>query len=372
EGLREKIKKSGKIKLYLGIDPTGSQLHLGHSIPLRKLQQFQEQGHHVIFLIGSFTAMIGDPTGRDEARVPLTREQVEANFKNYKKQASKVLDFKKVEIRYNHEWLEKLSFTDVLKLSSHFTIQQMLQRDMFRERMKRGEDLSPNEFMYPLMQGYDSVALDVDLEIGGNDQLFNMLAGRKLMKALKNKEKWVLTTPLIEGIDGRKMSKTYGNTVNIEDEPGDMFGKLMSLSDSLIIKYFLLCTDVPIKTIDEIDAALKDGENPKDAKVRLATEIVAMYHNAKAAEKAKAEFEKVFSKGGVPDDMPVFELKGRMNIIDLLEKCKLVESRGDAKRMIAQNAVKVDDKKITAVGEEVKLKTGMVIQVGKRKFARIG
>lgn len=372
QGLMEKLRKGDKITLYLGIDPTGAQLHLGHSIPLRKLRHFQEMGHRVIFLIGSFTAMIGDPTGRNEARPPLTRDQIEENFKGYKKQASKVLDFGKIETRYNHEWLEKLKFNDVLSLAHHFTVQQMLQRDMFQERVKKGQDLNLTEFMYPLMQGYDSVAMDVDLEVGGNDQLFNMLAGRKLLKEIKNKEKWVLTTPLIEGLDGRKMSKTYGNTVNITDAPTEMFGKLMSMSDALIIKYFLLCTDVPLKEIDEIDRALKGGQNPRDAKVRLAGEIVKFYHDEKAAAKAEEEFNRMFRDHGAPDDMPVFKLKGEKNIIDLLEACKLVASRAEAKRLVAQGGVKVNDQRVASADETIHLKKDMVIQAGKRKFAKIG
>ncbi|PIZ71535.1 tyrosine--tRNA ligase [Candidatus Peregrinibacteria bacterium CG_4_10_14_0_2_um_filter_43_11] len=371
KGLMEKLQKGDKLRLYMGIDPTGSRIHLGHSIPLRKLKAFAEAGHHVIFLIGSFTAMIGDPTGRDAMRAPLTKEQVEANFQTYKKQAGKILDFSKIEIAYNHEWLEKMTFAEIMKLASHFTVQQMLQRDMFKERMKREEDLSPNEFMYPLMQGYDSVMLDVDLEIGGNDQLFNMLAGRKLMKAYKDKEKWVMTTPLIEGLDGRKMSKTYNNTINITDEPGDMFGKVMSMADELIIKYFLLCTDVPLKEIDEVDTHIKQGGNPRDAKIRLAREIITMYHNSKSADQAKEEFVRMFTKGGVPDDMPEFSLNGDREIIDLLILCKLVETKSEGRRALEQGGVKINGEKVDGINTIVHLKKDMIVQVGKRRFAKI-
>ena len=348
---------------------------------------------------------------------------MEKNFQTYKEQASKILDLSKIEVRYNHEWLEKLKFQEIMGLASHFTVQQMLQRDMFKERMswkvicvncnerfnspiqfKSTEDLkgaklegntvkcphcgkmtpcnkenllpppspvTPNEFLYPLMQGYDSVHMEVDLEVGGNDQLFNMLAGRTLLKAYKNKEKFVLTTPLIEGTDGRKMSKSYNNTIDITDPPSDMFGKVMSMADEMIIKYFQLCTDVPLKEINEIEADMKSGGNPRDAKVRLAREIVTLYHSADAGRHAEDEFINVFKKGGLPDDIPEFNLSGDHNIIDLLEACNLIDSRADAKRLIKQGGVKVSDKKVDDTNAMIHLEKDMVIQVGKRRFAKI-
>jgi tyrosyl-tRNA synthetase len=272
-------KLTGKkpLRIYLGIDPTGSKLHLGHSVPLRKLKAFQDAGHEIIFLVGSFTAMIGDPSGRDQMRAPLTKKEVEANFQTYKKQASKILDFKKVELRYNHEWLEKLGFEEIAKIASNFTLQRLSDRDMFKKRLQEDNPIAMNEFMYPLMVGYDSVVLDVDCELGGNDQYFNMLAGRTLQKAFGKREKFVLTTKLIEGTDGRKMSKTYDNCIYLDDDANEMYGKVMSVNDNLMETYFECCTDVPM---DEMKTILKG--NPRDAKARLASEITAIYHDEKA------------------------------------------------------------------------------------------
>jgi tyrosyl-tRNA synthetase len=242
---------------------------------------------------------------------------------------------------------------------------------MYQKRITEGKPIGLHEFLYPLMQGFDSVHLEPDLEIGGNDQMFNMLAGRTLLKAYKDKEKFVLTTPLIEGTDGRKMSKSYGNTIDLTDTPKDMFGKVMSMKDELIIKYFILCTDVPIKEIDEIDVDLKKGTNPRDAKMRLGQEIVALYHGVEAATQAQKEFVNMFQKGGLPDEMPEFKMSGERNIIDLLELCKLIESRADGKRLIQQGGVKIDGDKVEDMAKTIHLKKGMVVQAGKRKFARI-
>jgi len=370
-GLMEKIKAGKKLRLYLGVDPTGTKIHLGHTIPLRKLRDFQNAGHHIIFLVGSFTAQIGDPSDRSALRQPLTKKEIEANFKTYKEQASKIIDFKKAEIVYNGDWLSKLSFTDVIELAGKFTVQQMLERDMYQKRISENKPIGLHEFFYPLMQGYDSVHMEVDLEVGGTDQLFNMLAGRHLLEAMKGKEKHVLTTPLIEGTDGRKMSKTYNNTIDITDEPTEMFGKIMSMKDELITKYFLFCTDVPLREIDEIDAAMKADTNPRDAKVRLAKEIVTLYHDSAAADKAEQEFANVFKKGGIPDDIPEFKLKGAHNIIDLLEACKLIESKSEGRRAVEQGGVKINEKKVEKLDETIHVEKGMVIQVGKRRFAKI-
>ena len=371
KGLMERIQKGDKLRVYLGIDPTSTRISLGNAIQLRKLRDFQNAGHDVIFLIGSFTALIGDTSDKDAMRKPITSQEIEHNFHTYKEQASKILDFGRAKIMYNGDWLSKLSFQNIVELAQHFTVQQMIERDMYQKRLEGGKPIGLHEFLYPLMQGYDSVHMEVDLEIGGNDQLFNMLAGRTLLNAYKDKEKFVMTTPLIEGLDGRKMSKSYGNTIDIMDEPNDMFGKVMSMTDDLIIKYFLLCTDVPLKEIDEIDKGLKAGDNPRDAKGRLAREIVALYHNSDAANSAEQEFVNVFKKGGVPDDMPEFKINGERKIIDLLELCKLVGSRADAKRLIAQGGVKINDKKVDDMNKAIKLKKDMIIQVGKRKFAKI-
>lgn len=365
---RKKIDSGKKLRVYMGIDPTGSRLHIGHSVPLRKLKAFCDAGHDVIFLIGSFTAMIGDPTGRDKMREPLTREQVDKNFETYQEQAGKILDFKKVEIRYNHEWLGKLGATDFFQISSHFTVQQMLQRDMFKERIKNDQDLSPVEFIYPLMQGYDSVVLDVDFEIGGNDQLFNMLCGRKLQKAYGKRDKCVLTTPLIEGIDGRKMSKTYDNCIYLDDSPTDMYGKTLSIKDDLITTYMECCTDIPMKEINAIEKKMRDGANPKEFKMRLARELVTMYHSDDAALKAEEEFAAVFAKGGVPDDMPQAKASKGETLIDLLVREKIVASKSEARRLIDQKAVSIDGVLVESHDQPA---TAGVVKVGKRKFVKV-
>lgn len=371
KGLKEMLKSGKKLKMYLGFDPTSTRIHLGNAVPLRKLRDFQNMGHEVIFLVGSFTAMIGDTSDKDAMRKPLTLEEIEKNFHTYKEQASKVIDFSKAKIVYNGDWLSDLSFKNIVELAQHFTVQQMIERDMYQKRITEGKPIGLHEFLYPLMQGFDSVHLEPDLEIGGNDQMFNMLAGRTLLKAYKDKEKFVLTTPLIEGTDGRKMSKSYGNTIDLTDTPKDMFGKVMSMSDELIIKYFILCTDVSVKEIDEIDSDLKKGTNPRDAKMRLGQEIVALYHGVEAATQAKQEFINMFQKGGLPDDIPDFKMNGERNIIDLLECCKLIESRAEGKRLIQQGGVKIDGKKIDDIAKTIHLKKGMVIQAGKRRCAKI-
>ncbi|MBI4994029.1 tyrosine--tRNA ligase [Candidatus Peregrinibacteria bacterium] len=338
--LEELLRSGKKITLYLGIDPTGSLLHLGHAIALRKLRDFLYLGHHVIFLIGSFTALIGDTSDKDSLRVPLTPEQIEANFKTYKTQASKILDFSKIELKYNGEWLSKLNFKDILGLANRFTVQQMIEREMYRKRIKEGKPIGLHEFLYPLMQGYDSVAMDVDLEVGGNDQLFNMLAGRTLQKVLRNRNKHVLTVKLLEGTDGRKMAKTYGNVINIADEPQEQYGRVMSMKDELILQYFELCTDVPIHEIEEIKHALKAGENPKNAKMRLAREIVAFYHGKDAGAGAEKEFIKT--------------------------------SKSDARRLIEGGGVSIGEKRAADPKIEIKLgKKPILIKVGKRHFLKV-
>lgn len=364
----EKLQSGKKLRIYMGIDPTGSQLHVGHTVPLRKLKQFCDAGHEVIFLIGSYTAMIGDPTGRDQMRAPLTQKEVEANFQTYKEQASNILDFTKVKIRFNHEWLEELTATDMLKIASHFTVQQMLQREMFKERMKRGDDLSPAEFMYPLMQGYDSVMLDVDCEIGGNDQLFNMLCGRKLQKAYGKRDKFVLTTKLIEGTDGRKMSKTYDNCIYVTDSPKEMYGKTLTLKDELIITYMECTTDIPMDEIKEVEKSMKKGTNPKEFKVRLAKELVSIYHGKAAADAAEAEFSNMFTKGGVPDDMPTVKAKKGEMLIDLLVRTSIVESKSEAKRLIDQKGITIDGSAVETYDQPAK---SGVVKVGKRKFLKV-
>ncbi len=366
--LAEEKLKNGKIRMYWGIDPTGANIHLGHAVPLRKMKQLCDAGHEVIFLVGSFTAMIGDPSGRDAMREPLTKEQVQKNFEDYKKQASKILDFKKVNVVYNHEWLEKLTFKDILKLTSEFTVNQMMERDMFERRLKEGMPVSLTEFMYPLMVGYDSVMLDVDMELGGTDQEFNMLAGRTLQKSFGKREKFIMTMKLLEGTDGRKMSKTYDNCIYLSDSAKDMYGKTLSIKDDLITTYMECATDIPMDEIADVEKQMKKGANPKEFKMRLARELVTMYHSAKDADAAEEEFANIFKKGGVPDDMPeVKAAKGEL-LIDLLVRAKIVTSKSEARRLIEQKAVTMNDVLVEAF--DVKAEKG-VTKVGKRKFVKV-
>ncbi len=364
----EKLRSGKPMRLYWGIDPTGARIHLGHAVPLRKMQEFVNAGHEVIFLVGSFTAMIGDPSGRDAMREPLTRAQVEQNFQTYKEQASKILDFSKVQVRYNHEWLETLTFDKIIGLASHFTVQQMMERDMFHKRWDGGKPIGVHEFLYPLMVGYDSVVLDVDVELGGTDQEFNMLAGRTLQQAFGKREKFVMTSKLLVGTDGRKMSKTYDNCIYLNDAPGDMYGKVMSIKDELILSYFESCTDVPLKDIDAIGKELKKGSNPRDAKKRLATEIVTLYHGAAAAMAADEQFTAVFAGGGVPDDVAEVTVAKDAMLLDVLVKEKLVASKSEARRLVEQGGVHLNNKVVQSV--EALVESG-VVKVGKRRFLKL-
>lgn len=371
--LEKRLRSGKKIKVYLGIDPTSARLTLGNAVPLRKLRDFQDLGHEAILVVGTFTALIGDTSDKEARRKPMTSAEIQSNFKTYKEQASKILDFKRAKILYNGDWLSKLKFEDIVKLAQNFTVQQMIERDMYQKRLKENKPIGLHEFLYPLMQGYDSVHMGVDLEIGGNDQLFNMLAGRTLLKAYKNKDKHVLTTPLLPGLDGRKMSKTYGNTVDLTDAPNDMFGKIMSLHDDLIIQYFELCTDVPLEEIEELGRGLKNGKNPRDIKARLGREIVALYYGESAAAKAQKEFADVFQKHEKPSQIPTKKLENRKWKMDeLLVKLGMATSKSDAQRLVKQGGVKIDDKVFLDWRVQVPVKKGMVVQVGKRKFVRIG
>ncbi|MBL7053192.1 MAG: tyrosine--tRNA ligase [Candidatus Portnoybacteria bacterium] len=373
EALEKVLKSDKKIKLYNGIDPTGPSLHLGHSVQMMKLKQFQDLGHKVIVLIGDFTAQIGDPTDKSAVRKQLTHEQVMKNCQGYKEQISKILDLNKVEFKYNSKWLGKLSFADTLELSSNFTAQQTLARDMFKKRIEDGKDLYLHEFLYPLMQAYDSVYMDVDLEIGGNDQMFNMLAGRTLMRKIKDKEKYVLTTKLLVDPSGKKMGKTEGNMVNLNEKPDQMFGQIMAWPDGLIIPGLELCTYTPMEEIKQIDKDIKEDKlNPRDAKAKLAKEIISIYYGEKEAEKAEEEFNKVFKEKGKPTDMPVYKAtKQKAKIIDILFDSNLTSSKSRARRLIEEGGVKIDNQKITDWQEEISIRNNMIIQVGKRKFIQI-
>jgi len=371
--LDDRLRSGDKIKLYLGIDPTGFELHIGHAIALRKLQLFQKLGHKVIFLIGNFTALIGDTSDKDSPRQPMTPEEIKKNFRTYKTQASKILDFSKIELRYNDDWLSKLSLRDVIHLANKFTVQQMIRREMYKRRIKEDKPIGLHEFLYPLMQGYDSVAMDVDLEIGGNDQLFNMLAGRTLQKAINNKDKHVMTVKLLEGTDGRKMAKTYNNVINLTDPPTEQYGKIMSMKDELILQYFELCTDVPIAEIAEMQRDIKKGANPKDFKMHLGREIVTLYHDKDAASKAETEFIKIFQKRGKPSDIPEKALpKGNKYVFEILVKTGLAKSNSDGRRLIEGGGVTVDDKRIEDPKEMITVgKKSTLIKVGKRHFMKV-
>jgi len=369
--LESRLKKNEPLKIYLGIDPTGPTLHLGHAIILRKLKAFQELGHKVILLIGDFTGMIGDPTDKSAARKMLTREQVLENAKLYKEQASKFISFdgeNAAELKYNSDWLGKMFFGDVVELAAHFTVQQMLERDMFQERMKEKKPIHLHEFLYPLMQGYDSVAMDVDGEIGGNDQTFNMLAGRDLMKDMKNKEKFVITMKLLTDPTGKKMGKSEGNMITLLDSADEMFGKVMSWTDGMIDGGFEILTNVSSAEVEELK---KENPNPRDQKARLAFEVVKEFRGASEATGASEAFDKLFKDKEIPDDMPEFHL-GSKNILDVLMETKLAASKGEARRLVDGGGVKVAGEVVSDYGFTVEPTVeGVVIQKGKRGFAKV-
>lgn len=371
----EKVLKSGrKLTIYWGIDPTSPHVHLGHSTNLFVLKRFQELGHKIIGVIGDYTARIGDPSGRTKERIPLTKTQISENLKNYKSQILKILDFKKTTFRFNSEWWNKMSAFDLLMLDKLVTHQQIIERDMFKKRIAANYPISEMEIQYPLLQGYDSVALKVNAEVGGTDQLFNMLMGRELEKTLIKKEKFVITTPLLENPKtGKKlMSKSEGNYISMDDEPSDMYGKIMALPDEVIMEVFKLCTDLEEKKIKEIESKLQSGENPRNIKEKLAFEIVKIYHGEKKAKEAELEFNKVFKKHGLPEKMPIVVLKtGDYNIVDLLVNTKLTSSKSQARRLILENAVKINGKISNEPKSIIKISEGLIIQVGKRHFVKV-
>ena len=374
----EKLLMSGKrIKLYCGFDPSAKSLHIGNAIGLNKLAQFQELGHEVIFLIGDFTGMIGDPTDKAATRKKLTRKEVLKNAKSYKDQASGYLKFdgdNPVKVVHNSEWHDKLTFKDLIEVSSNFTVQQMLQRDMFQKRIKDEKPIHLHEFLYPLVQGYDSVVMDVDLEVGGNDQMFNMMAGRDLMKAIKKKEKFVLTLKLLADDAGKKMGKSEGNAVFLDHVPENMYGAVMSWADSLIGVAFELCTKVPMSKVKEIYQQLKDEKvNPRDLKMKLAFEIVKINSGEKAAQKAQDYFVKTVQKKEAPDTITNYQLSiTNIKLIELLAETGLAKSKGEARRLIKQNGIKIDGKVVGDVDMDVEInKKGVLLQRGKRKFLRI-
>lgn len=374
EDLEAKLKKGKKLRIKLGIDPTGSDLHIGHAVVLRKLKQFQDYGHTAILLIGDYTARIGDPTGKSETRVMLTDEQIKKNMKYYIEQASHVLDIKKLEVRYNSEWFAKMTMAQILELAAKKTVNQMLQREDFKNRFKNDQDISTVELMYPLMQGYDSIMLESDVEIGGTDQFFNMLVGRDLQKKYEAKVvQDVLTVPILEGLDGvEKMSKSFNNYIGLTETAKSMYGKTMSIPDNMIIKYFELATEVPLEEIDELKKALEEGENPRNVKMRLAREIVTLYHDEKSAQEAEQEFVEIFSNKGLPEEIESIKLKKpNWKIVDLLLETKLVASKGEGRRLIEGGGVKLDGEKVASIEEEVDITKEKLIQAGKRKFIKV-
>lgn len=371
----EKVLKSGKkLTIYWGIDPTSPDIHLGHSTNLFVLRRFQNLGHKIVGLTGDFTARIGDPSGKTIGRVPLTQIQIAENFKNYRSQILKVLDPKKTVFKFNSEWWNKMKAADLLMLDRLVTHQQIIERDMFQKRIADGNPISEMEIQYPLLQGYDSVALKADVEIGGTDQLFNMLMGRELEKTLLKKEKFVITTPLLENPKtGKKlMSKSEGNYISIQDDSSQMYGKTMALPDEVIVEIFKFCTDLSDNRVKDVEARLKNKENPKNLKSELAYEIVKIYHGEKKAKEARKEFERVFGKHELPEKITEVAIKkGKQDIVELLVAAKLAPSKSQARRLISENAVKIDGKVVHDPAKKIKIKSGMVIQVGKKRFVKI-
>lgn len=366
EDLKKKLMSGKQLRIKHGIDPTGPKIHIGRASTMRKLGKFQELGHKVVLIIGDFTGQVGDSSDKDSERPMLTEKQVRENMKDYLGQFKKVFDADKAEVRYNSEWLGKLNFNDICKLADNFSVAEMIDRENFSKRFKDGKRISLREFLYPLMQGYDSVAVEADVEIGGTDQLFNILAGRTLQKAGGQEPQNVVTFKLLEGTDGRKMSTSWGNVILIEDKPNGMFGKVMSIRDELIEKYFEICTDA------DMDEVRKMISNPRDAKIKLASEIVKIYHGEKEAKKAKEYFEKVFSKKEMPDEVAPSSAPEDILLIDLMVREGLAKSNSDAKRKIEQGGVKIGDEVVKdynlVIGNNF---DGKILKVGKREFRRI-
>lgn len=372
EALRTKLLSGDRIRVYLGVDPSGPTMHIGHAIALQKLAELQELGHEVILLLGDFTAMIGDPTDKLATRKQLTREQVQENLVAYKEQAGRFMKFdgpNAVQIKFNNDWLGKMSFADVIELAAHFTVQQMVERDMFENRIKEGKPVHLHEFLYPLMQGYDSVAMEVDGEIGGNDQTFNMLAGRTLLREVKNKEKFVITNKLLADPSGKKMGKTEGNMIAMTDSPEDMYGKLMSWPDEMIVPGFELCTDLSAAEIHDIKTAIKEGANPMAFKKDLARSIVIWLAGEEASERAAVAFATVHQKGEKPEEIAELKVSKEISLVDALIESKLCTSKSDARRQVEQGGVKVDD--VVVKDPAAMIGKGSIVQKGKRHFVEL-
>ncbi|USG67197.1 tyrosine--tRNA ligase [Brevibacillus ruminantium] len=383
EDLRRKLERfvvTGQpLKVKLGLDPSAPDIHVGHTVVLQKMRQFQELGHTVQLLIGDFTGRIGDPTGKSETRKPLTEEQVKENAKSYVEQFGKVLDASRIEIHYNSAWLSPLTFADIVELAAKTTVARMLERDDFEKRYKSEQPISLHEFFYPLMQGYDSVALQCDVELGGTDQKFNLLMGRNLQKEYGQEQQVIITMPLLEGLDGvQKMSKSLGNYIGVNEPANEIYGKAMSVPDELMVRYWELATDISNEELEALRAGLADGSiHPRDAKMNLAKTFVRMYHGEEAAEAAENYFKTVFQQRALPTDIPEVAVdlsayeNGEANIVNLVFDLKLADSKGEARRMVQQGAVKINEEKVSDINQQVALADEMVVQVGKRKFAKL-
>ncbi len=372
KSLEEKLKSGKKLRIKFGVDPSSSDIHIGHTVVFRVLKQFQKMGHTVIFLLGDYTAMVGDPSGKNKTRPVLTKEDIEKNSKSYLDQVGKVLDIDKIEIRRNSEWFSKMNFNDFIKLGSNFSVASIIERDDFEKRLNSNQEISMHELFYPMMQAHDSVMLEADVELGGTDQRFNILAGRSLQKKAGQAPQDVVLMKLLVGTDGKeKMSKSLGNYIGVTDSANEMFGKAMSITDEMISEYFLLCTDVSENEIKKMEEEMKSGENPRDFKMKLATEIASIYHSADEAKKAEEAFVNQFSEGNKPKDIPEVELDGDYVLSDLIFELGGASSKSEARRLIEQSAVSVDDAKITDISAKIGVHSGMIIQVGKRRYWKI-
>ncbi len=375
EELEERLKLDRPLRVKVGFDPTAPDLHVGHTVIINKMRQFQTMGHKVIFLIGDFTGMIGDPSGKSATRKALTQEEVLENAKTYQEQIYKILDPEETEVRFNSEWFSKMSSADMIRLSSQYTVARMLERDDFSKRYKSNQPISIHEFMYPLVQGYDSVALECDVEMGGTDQKFNLLVGRQLQQEAGQKPQIVLTLPLLEGLDGvQKMSKSLDNYIGIDEAPGEIFGKVMSISDDLMWRYFDLLSFRSNAELAAFRQRVDDGENPRDIKFELARELVGRFHSDRAAEDAQAAFVAQFQKGAMPDEIPEVTVSGdgdELPLAFVIKSAGLTDSSSEAHRMIKQGAVKIDGEKVSEKNMALSSGSEVVIQVGKRRFARV-
>ena len=371
QDLIEKLKENRPLRVKLGADPTAPDIHLGHTVVLNKLRQFQQLGHEVYFLIGDFTGMVGDPSGKNATRPPLSREDVLRNAETYKQQIYKILDPQKTHIVFNSEWLGKLGTEGMIRLASNYTVARMLERDDFKKRFSNNQPIAIHEFIYPLLQGHDSVALEADVELGGTDQKFNLLVGRELQKSAGQKPQVAITLPLLVGLDGeKKMSKSLGNYIGVTEAPGEMFGKIMSISDDLMWDWYNLLSFRPLTEIAQLKADVANGKNPRDVKILLAKEIIARFHDEAAADAAEQEFINRFQKGAMPDDMPEFVFEGEIGLANLLKEAGLVASTSEANRMVQQGGVKIDGEKVEDAKLVITASTA-VYQVGKRKFAKV-